>query len=78
MRHITELVSLGSKVGHLFDLRNLDLLGDATLATDDVMVMILIHATVTKEFLTLRRDDGVKVTFFDQDLELAIDGGKAE
>ncbi len=78
MRHITELVSLGSKVGHLFDLRDLDLLGDATLATDDVMVMILIHATVTKEFFTLRRDDGIKVTFFDQDLELAIDGGKAE
>jgi hypothetical protein len=41
-------------------------------------MMALIDATMSKEFLSLRRDDRVEVTLIDQDLQLTIDRSETE
>jgi hypothetical protein len=73
-----ELVPLRRELCHLLDLGDLDLSRHATLSTDDVVMMALIDATMTKEFLSLRRDDRVEVTLIDQDLQLTIDRSETE
>ncbi len=78
MRDVTESVLLRCHLSHRFDLGDLDLPRGATLLADDVVVVILIHATMTKEFLSLGGDDGINVTFFDEDLQLAIYGREAQ